>query len=110
MYTYGAPRTGNKTFADAFGKAVPDAWRLSNSNDIIPSVPRLAGYCHVQHGVKLTPEGKLRFEDSDVFGEGKTQLEVISELVDKAQREEEGIDEVFKVRQPIAACCLPGLS
>lgn len=70
MYTYGAPRVGNKTFAAAFGAAVPDAWRVTNSSDVIPTVPRLAGYCHVSHGVRLAEDGKLQIAaDADIFGE-----------------------------------------
>jgi predicted lipase len=37
MYTYGAPRVGNKAFADAFNERLKgDAWRITNKADIVP--------------------------------------------------------------------------
>lgn len=42
-----------KVFAVAFDALVPDSWRVTNSKDIIPTVPRLLGYAHVKHGVRL---------------------------------------------------------
>jgi predicted lipase len=37
MYTYGAPRVGNKSFADAFNERLKgDAWRITNKADIVP--------------------------------------------------------------------------
>lgn len=33
---------------------VKDSWRVVNHRDIIPTVPRLMGYCHVAHPVYLT--------------------------------------------------------
>ena len=32
---------------------------MTNNNDIIPSVPRLLGYSHVRHSVKLNDQGGL---------------------------------------------------
>lgn len=32
---------------------VKDSWRVVNHRDIIPTVPRLMGYCHVAHPVYL---------------------------------------------------------
>jgi hypothetical protein len=63
---------------------VPDAWRITNFNDLVPTVPRLMGYSHVRHGVRLTPEGRLVFETeglADLFGEGRSHVEVLSELL-----------------------------
>ncbi|GFR44840.1 hypothetical protein Agub_g6182, partial [Astrephomene gubernaculifera] len=60
LYTFGAPRVGNRAFAAEFDGLVPDAWRVTNSNDIIPSVPRLMGYCHVGRAVRLGADGRLR--------------------------------------------------
>ncbi|KXZ45673.1 hypothetical protein GPECTOR_52g70 [Gonium pectorale] len=57
MYTYGAPRVGNKAFAEAFNALVPDAFRCANDDDIVPRVPRLMGFCHVGTPVLLA-EGK----------------------------------------------------
>ncbi|KXZ45674.1 hypothetical protein GPECTOR_52g71 [Gonium pectorale] len=57
MYTYGAPRVGNKAFAEAFNALVPDAFRCTNDKDVVPRVPRLMGFCHVGTPVLLA-EGK----------------------------------------------------
>jgi len=120
MYTFGAPRCGNRGFAEAFAAAVPDAWRVTNSNDIIPSVPRLMGYAHVPHGVRLTPDGTLQLEGAtggavaaaagaaaaaagaaaargrDVFGEGRTQLEVFGELLGRVSGREAALEEALQ--------------
>jgi len=53
MYTYGQPRVGNSAFADAFNARVKSSWRFYNTDDIVPSVPRLMGYCHVKTGERL---------------------------------------------------------
>lgn len=36
-----------------FLQKVKDSWRVVNHRDIIPTVPRLMGYCHVAHPVYL---------------------------------------------------------
>ncbi len=67
-------------------RKVPGAWRITNSNDLVPTMPRLMGYCHVRHGVRLTSEGQLVFETeglADVFGEGRSHAEVLGELLGK---------------------------
>ncbi|KAF6250498.1 hypothetical protein COO60DRAFT_1705829 [Scenedesmus sp. NREL 46B-D3] len=87
MYTYGAPRVGNKAFADAFNKRLKgDAWRITNKADIVPSVPRLMGYAHVRTGVRLDDSGGLTFIDAskDVLGEGREVAEVVLELASQA--------------------------
>ena len=57
-----------------------------------PSVPRLMGYCHVGHAVRLGADGVLRVGRStaegvstDVFGEGKAGMEVIQDIVSQVQ-------------------------
>lgn len=32
---------------------MPDTWRLVNRNDVIPTVPRMLGYCHVGNALIL---------------------------------------------------------
>eukprot|EP00775_Hariotina_reticulata_P003437 gene3437-3709_t len=87
MYTYGAPRVGNKAFAGAFNERLQGrSWRITNTSDIVPSVPRLMGYAHVSTGVRLNATGKLKFEKKtkDVLGEGREVAEVITDLASQA--------------------------
>jgi len=42
VYTYGAPRVGNKNFATAFNRQVPNTWRIVDHADIVPHVPPAA--------------------------------------------------------------------
>lgn len=100
LYSYGAPRVGNKAFAEEFDRLVPDTWRITNANDIIPSVPRLMGYCHVGHAVRLGEGGRLRVgrssaESTDVFGEGRSGVEVIQEIVSQVSEQSRPWDEVY---------------
>lgn len=53
MYNFGSPRVGNRRFTDLFNAKVKDSWRVVNHRDIIPTVPRLMGYCHVAQPVYL---------------------------------------------------------
>ena len=58
-YTFGSPRVGNALFAAAYNAAVPDTWRVTNSKDYVPTVPKLLGYTHVDHHVLL--DGKITY-------------------------------------------------
>jgi predicted lipase len=97
MYSYGAPRVGNKRFAALFNERVPDSWRITNRSDIIPSMPRLLGYSHVKHSVRLDTDGKLVIQDQagDVFGEGRAGADVVKELLDSVQNETKTFEEVY---------------
>ncbi|KMS95704.1 hypothetical protein BVRB_005760 [Beta vulgaris subsp. vulgaris] len=53
MYNFGSPRVGNKRFAEVYNERVKDSWRVVNHRDIIPTVPRLMGYCHVAQPIYL---------------------------------------------------------
>ncbi|KAL6903678.1 hypothetical protein ACP4OV_004491 [Aristida adscensionis] len=55
MYNFGSPRVGNRRFAEVYNAPpkVKDSWRIVNHRDIIPTVPRLMGYCHVEAPVYL---------------------------------------------------------
>jgi hypothetical protein len=83
MYTYGAPRVGNKAFADAFDarlSAAGAAWRITNIRDIVPTVPRLMGYAHGGSSVRLTGGGGLLVgaaAEAEVLVEGREVLEVL---------------------------------
>ncbi|GLC58164.1 hypothetical protein PLESTB_001325800 [Pleodorina starrii] len=39
LYTFGSPRVGNQAFMEAFNNMVPNAWRFTNTDDIVPRVP-----------------------------------------------------------------------
>ncbi|WP_127584443.1 lipase family protein [Paenibacillus koleovorans] len=39
VYTYGSPRVGNQTFADAFNKRVSVGHRIANQYDVVPHLP-----------------------------------------------------------------------
>ncbi|XP_077226967.1 putative triglyceride lipase isoform X2 [Tasmannia lanceolata] len=69
MYNFGSPRVGNKRFAEVYNEKVKDSWRIVNHRDIIPTVPRLMGYCHVAQPVYLTT-GDLR----DALMKGEREL------------------------------------
>ncbi|KAK1390711.1 Fungal lipase-like [Heracleum sosnowskyi] len=53
MYNFGSPRVGNRNFADLYNQKVKDSWRVINRRDIIPTIPRLMGYCHVAQPIYL---------------------------------------------------------
>lgn len=46
-------------FGECYLQKVKDSWRVVNHRDIIPTVPRLMGYCHVAQPVYLAA-GDLR--------------------------------------------------
>eukprot|EP00271_Cylindrocystis_brebissonii_P010522 TRINITY_DN2671_c0_g3_i1.p1 TRINITY_DN2671_c0_g3~~TRINITY_DN2671_c0_g3_i1.p1 ORF type:complete len:706 (+),score=119.60 TRINITY_DN2671_c0_g3_i1:218-2119(+) len=53
MYNFGSPRVGNRRFVDRYNKVLKDSWRVVNKQDIIPTVPKLMGFCHVDTPVYL---------------------------------------------------------
>ena len=69
MYNFGSPRVGNAVFADGFDDLVPDAWRITNKKDIIPTVPRMLGFKHVGERVLLDAGGITTEDDQNVFEE-----------------------------------------
>ncbi|KAL0376860.1 UNVERIFIED_CONTAM: Lipase, partial [Sesamum calycinum] len=79
MYNFGSPRVGNRRFAEVYNEKVKDSWRVVNHRDIIPTVPRLMGYCHVAQPVYLAA-GDLRSasDNVDVLEDGY-QGDVIGE-------------------------------
>jgi len=53
-------------------------------------LPRLLGYAHVKHSVRLVEGGRLEIQDAldrDVFGEGRGGLDVLQELAERVQAE-----------------------
>ncbi|XVE81501.1 hypothetical protein DITRI_Ditri15bG0069600 [Diplodiscus trichospermus] len=79
MYNFGSPRVGNRRFAEVYNEKVKDSWRVVNHRDIIPTVPRLMGYCHVAQPVYLAA-GILRdaLENMELWKDGY-QGDVIGE-------------------------------
>ena len=57
MYNYGSPRVGNRAFCESFNKLVPDSIRIINGTDLVPTLPALLGYRHVDHGVRIPKDG-----------------------------------------------------
>ncbi|XP_047337147.1 uncharacterized protein LOC124940659 isoform X2 [Impatiens glandulifera] len=71
MYNFGSPRVGNKIFAELYNEKVKDSWRVVNHRDIIPTIPRLMGYCHVAHPIYLaTGDLKTPMENMELIGDG----------------------------------------
>lgn len=79
MYNFGSPRVGNRRFAEVYNEKVKDSWRVVNHRDIIPTVPRLMGYCHVAQPVYLAAgDLKNAQENVELVGDGY-QGDVIGE-------------------------------
>ncbi|XP_024986847.1 uncharacterized protein LOC112522024 isoform X4 [Cynara cardunculus var. scolymus] len=71
MYNFGSPRVGNKNFAEVYNEKVKDSWRVVNHRDIIPSIPRLMGYCHVAHPIYLAAgDAENTLENIELLGDG----------------------------------------
>eukprot|EP00850_Spirogloea_muscicola_P015163 SM000114S24126 [mRNA] locus=s114:103585:110293:+ [translate_table: standard] len=67
MYNFGSPRVGNKAFVQCYNQEVKDSWRIVNHRDIIPTVPRLMGYCHVAQPVYLSDsQGPMNEDDTNI--------------------------------------------
>ncbi|KAG9148778.1 hypothetical protein Leryth_018091 [Lithospermum erythrorhizon] len=90
MYNFGSPRVGNRKFAEVYNKKIKDSWRVVNHRDIVPTVPRLMGYCHVNQPMYLDAgdledalETVEQMEDghqSDDIGEATPDV-LVSELM-----------------------------
>jgi predicted lipase len=61
VYTFASPRAGDKVFAGTYDDLVPDSWRVSNLNDIIPQLPpQFAGYVHVVSDFPINSDDRTR--------------------------------------------------
>ncbi|KAG6545659.1 hypothetical protein Mapa_012844 [Marchantia paleacea] len=92
MYNYGSPRVGNRPFAERYNKTVKDSWRVVNNRDIVPTVPRLMGYCHVAQPIYLTTHDANVMSDllddgyrGDVIGEATPDV-ILGEIMKGEQR------------------------
>ncbi|CAI8601907.1 unnamed protein product [Vicia faba] len=71
MYNFGSPRVGNQRFAEVYNEKVKDSWRVVNHRDIIPTIPRLMGYCHVNQPLFLAAGvPTISQENTDILGDG----------------------------------------
>ncbi|KAG2495123.1 hypothetical protein HYH03_006733 [Edaphochlamys debaryana] len=69
-YTFGAPRVCNGSFARSYDQLVPNTWRFSNVNDVVPMVPLVHwSYCHVGRNVRITPAAAVPFRNKAEFVE-----------------------------------------
>lgn len=60
IYTFGAPKVGNKVFRDNFKRTfLSRCFRVVNNNDLVPSMPPLNSYAHVGHLVYMSEGGRL---------------------------------------------------
>ncbi|EKV02396.1 putative lipase [Leptolyngbya sp. PCC 7375] len=54
VYTFGAPRVGNKAFAESYNRRVPNTWRFVNGNDVVSGLPRRwQRYRHVDERIRF---------------------------------------------------------
>ena len=55
VYTFGAPRIGNKAFAESYNRRVPNTWRFVNGNDVVCGLPRRwQNYRHVNTRIRFS--------------------------------------------------------
>ncbi|VVB01295.1 unnamed protein product [Arabis nemorensis] len=91
MYNFGSPRVGNKKFAEVYNQKVKDSWRVVNHRDIIPTVPRLMGYCHVAHPVYLAAGEveSMEFQKDGYHGEviGEATPDILVSRFMKGEKE-----------------------
>jgi hypothetical protein len=77
LVNFGSPRVGNRAFARALDEHVPDAWRFVNGDDAVVSLPRLVGFCHCGHLVRLAagaePELVRRSSEAPLEGVALTE-------------------------------------
>ena len=45
-YTYGAPRTGNRAFAEDYGRVVEDTWHIINGAQCVAAATTELKSCH----------------------------------------------------------------
>ena len=65
LYTYGQPRTGDKTYAVEHDKLVPNSWRIVHQRDIVPHVPPCWPKCDRGGATTSYHHGMEIFYDSD---------------------------------------------
>ena len=62
LYTFGAPKTGNRGFRSSFNTRVPNSYRFVNGLDIVPALPRpWQRYTHIDQEYRLGSRLSWRF-------------------------------------------------
>ncbi len=62
VYTFGAPKVGNKKFYQSYDKRVPQTHHFIYGLDIVPSLPRWwQGYFYAPQRIRLSSRWKLNF-------------------------------------------------
>ncbi|KAI9747235.1 MAG: hypothetical protein M1815_004486 [Lichina confinis] len=99
LYTYGAPRVGNKAFADFVGAQAGGNFRVTNRNDLVPRLPpREFGYAHVN------PEYHIVSVDDDVSADEVTFFANPSKRDGNAGADGFDVDAHGQYFGPISAC------
>ena len=99
QYTYGAPRVGNKAFADFVGAQAGGNFRVTNANDLVPRLPpREFGYAHVK------PEYHIVSAGGDVSADEVAYLANPSRRQGNAGADGFNIDAHGQYFGPISAC------
>lgn len=99
LYTYGAPRVGNKAFADFVGAQAGGNFRVTNANDLVPRLPpREFGYAHVK------PEYHIVSAGGDVSADEVAYLANPSRRQGNAGADGFNIDAHGQYFGPISAC------
>lgn len=74
LYTFGAPRVGDKEFAKQLNRGLRNKshWRVVNEGDLVPHVPMEPFFCHAGKRMLLKKNGQVSEErkDWDAFKEG----------------------------------------
>lgn len=72
IYTYGAPRVGNKKFASLFHEKFPDAQRWVNDKDLVTKLPfKFMKYVHYNKPNNIYADGHIVKQDTEFKGVGK---------------------------------------
>ena len=67
LYTYGAPRVGNKQFEEIFNARFQEAYRVVNQDDVVPHLPpEFLGFSHTGQRVLFERNGTRR-EDRNTW-------------------------------------------
>jgi triacylglycerol lipase len=74
LYTYGAPRVGDKAFEEACNQRFTNAFRVVNEDDMVPHLPpEFLGYSHTGQRVLFSRDG-IRREDSNTWQDFRAKM------------------------------------